>query len=139
MARNTNALFLIICGAIIVLSIFIIVNGQIHLIESPFKNTQEQLNSSDNEDIPEQPVFSEYIQNETNFIAIFNTSGKTSRYSCLYGPRISAVKKTAVITLDSKFVRCDIPNLDASDKFVQLVSINGNNKTFSEIKKLEYK
>lgn len=137
MGNNTNTLFLVICGAIVVLTIFTIINNNTGAIEAPIKDFQEEVTGADNGDIPGIPIFINSNKNESFYTVNFKTSENSTRYKCLYGPRRTAINSEAVMNITKQNVTCNIPFTGSDKLFVKVLGINGDNNTPSEILELQ--
>lgn len=138
MSRNTNPLFWVVCGAIVILTIFAMINNRFNIIENVFSRNNNTVSTADNNATPEKPTYIGYkIENNTYYVT-FKTSKNSTRYRCAYGPRSSAVKNSAIASPTSSEVVCSFPVKDNKDVYVQVFGQNTSKETGSDIIKVQY-
>lgn len=136
MSRNTNVLFLVITGAIVILTIFSFINAKFDVIGDIVTVFQGNVSNSDNNTTPDAPMFKKVEIVGDDYLVYFNTAKNASRYKCAYGPRKTAVKNSALVTFDGDNVICKIEN-NSNNYYVQIIAINNQKETPSEIRYIE--
>lgn len=131
MSRNTNSLFWVICGAIVILTIFGFLNNKYGIIGSIFQYEKREVNEADDGSIPESPVFIETVETSDKYIVYFNVSKNATRYRCIYGERQTGLKNSAIVEITGTKISCNIPKKDS--KYAQVIANNYDKETPSQI------
>jgi hypothetical protein len=132
MARNTNSLFWVICGAIVVLTIFAFLNNRYNIIGTIFQYERTEVSEADDGSVPEAPTFIETVETDNKYIVYFNVSKNSTRYRCVYGERQTGLYNSAIVEVQGKKVSCNVPK-KAESKYVQILGTNYDKETPSEI------
>lgn len=136
MGRSTNALFWIICGAIFVVTVYIIVNSDLsNVISEIFTDTNNIVDKADDGSTPGKPAYVSAKVESDEFSITFKKSANSTRYRCNYGTEKGSMKETGVIYIDKDTIVCSATHLKPNTKYyVQLLGQNLDKETGSDIK-----
>lgn len=135
MSRNTNALFWILCGAIFVVTVYLIVNTNISsTLKDLFTNNTRIINKTDDGSTPGKPTLKTKEAVADEFTVVFTPTANTSRYRCNFGTEKGSMKNTGIIYIDRDKITCKGSHLVSGTKYyVQLIAQNLDKSTASDI------
>lgn len=135
MSRNTNSLFWVICGAIVILTIFGLVNNKFNIVGEIMGGAKASVEKADNGTVPGAPEYIKFESKDGVYNVVFNETENATRYDCNYGPRKTALKNSAIVSIGEHKVTCLVPDSNGIT-YVQLNAINGESTTSSDIIKI---
>lgn len=137
MYRNTNTVFLIICGGIIILAVYLIIATDApRILSGIFSNNQETIEKTDDGMTPTKSSFIKIKKENDNTIIYFTKTNNTSRYKCIYGSEKGKMNNDAIVHIGRENIECKINKTINTDYYVQLISINNRIEIKSDIQKV---
>ena len=135
MKRNTNAIFWIICGAILILTMYIAVETNFaEVLSKPFKDWRQTVDKADDNSVPEKPIFESKKQDGNNSIFYYKVSKNATRYECRAGTEKKDMRERGIVFIDKQKITCKFSSLEDGTKyFIKAVANNGSENIESSI------
>lgn len=135
MSRNTNTLFWVICGAIVVLTIYLVIVAEVpNTIKNILDHNNKTVEVVDDGSTPTKSTVKSSESTNNSFAISYAPTKNTSRYRCDYGTEKGKMDNTGIVYIDKDKIVCKASHLKSATKYyVQLSSINNNIAIKSDI------